>query len=91
MFDISTLLFFCTTTIIIGLTPDPVTFNVVARSLQGGTSQRILSSLSAGVGGLVHAFAATLGLSALVLQSVIAFCVLKYFGAAYLIYLGVRT
>ena len=50
-----------------------------------------MSSLGAGVGGLVHAVAATLGLSALVMQSMMAFCVLKYFGAAYLVYLGIRT
>lgn len=64
---------------------------IVARSLQGSVSHGILSVLGGFTGAFVHIAAATLGLSALVMQSVIAFSIIKYIGAAYLVYLGVRT
>lgn len=64
---------------------------IIARSLQGGVSYGILSVLGGFTGCFVHIAAATMGLSALIMNSVIAFSVIKYLGAAYLIYLGIRT
>ena len=63
---------------------------VVARSLEQGRTAGLVSVLGAAVGALVHIFAAALGISALLASSVIAFNAVKYLGAAYLIYLGVR-
>jgi threonine/homoserine/homoserine lactone efflux protein len=91
MIELPTLTLFLATTVVIGLTPGPVIVYVIARSLQGGSRYGVLSALGAFVGCFVHIAAATLGFSALVMQSVIAFNVLKYLGAAYLVYLGIRT
>jgi threonine/homoserine/homoserine lactone efflux protein len=64
---------------------------VLARSLGGGRSVGMRSSLGTGIGGLVHVVAAAVGLSALVAASATAFTIVKYLGAAYLIWLGVRA
>ena len=88
MFDSST---FLAIAIVAGLTPGPGMVYIVARSLQGGVSYGILSVLGTFTGTFVHIATATLGLSALVMKSIIAFSVIKYLGAAYLIYLGIRT
>jgi threonine/homoserine/homoserine lactone efflux protein len=64
---------------------------VVARTLGGGRRSGLLSTAGTAVGGLVHVVAAATGLSALLATSSVAFTVVKYVGAAYLIYLGVRT
>ncbi|MEM8533572.1 MAG: LysE family translocator [Chloroflexota bacterium] len=91
MFDPNTLLLFFAISIVSGLTPGPGLVYIVARSVQGGVSYGILSVLGGFTGGLIHIVAATLGLSALVMNSIIAFSVIKYLGAAYLVYLGIRT
>ena len=64
---------------------------MLARSLAGGRKEGILSSLGTFAGGLIHVIAAALGLSAILAASALAFSVVKYAGAAYLIYLGIRT
>ena len=91
MFDSNTLLLFLAISIVAGLTPGPGMVYIIARSLQGGVSYGILSVLGTFTGTFVHIAAATLGLSALIMKSVIAFSVVKYLGAAYLVYLGIRT
>ena len=63
---------------------------VLARTLAGGRREGVLSSLGTFFGGLVHVAAAATGLSLLLATSAAAFAVVKYAGAAYLIYLGVR-
>ena len=63
---------------------------IVARSVEQGRLAGLVSMLGIQVGGLVHVAAAALGLSALLVQSTLAFSVVKYAGAAYLVYLGVR-
>ena len=63
---------------------------VVARTVAGGRAEGLASCLGTGLGGLAHVLAAALGLSALIAQSALAFSVLKYVGAAYLVYLGLR-
>jgi len=63
---------------------------VTTRSLGQGRKAGVVSAIGIGVGNLVHTLAAALGLSALLMSSAIAYSVVKYVGAAYLIYLGVR-
>jgi threonine/homoserine/homoserine lactone efflux protein len=63
---------------------------IVARSLDQGRLAGLVSVLSIEVGNSVHVLAAALGLSALLLSSALAFSIVKYMGAAYLIYLGLR-
>jgi len=64
---------------------------VLARSLGGGTRVGLRSTLGTAAGGMGHVTAATIGLSALLMTSALAFEVVKLAGAAYLIVLGVRT
>jgi threonine/homoserine/homoserine lactone efflux protein len=70
--------------------PGPAVLYIVARSVEQGRLAGLVSMLGIQVGGLVHVAAAALGLSALLVQSALAFNVVKYAGAAYLVYLGVR-
>jgi threonine/homoserine/homoserine lactone efflux protein len=64
---------------------------VTARTLSGGKSDGIASALGASIGGLIHVIVATIGLSALLAASARAFMLVKYVGAAYLLFLGVRA
>jgi threonine/homoserine/homoserine lactone efflux protein len=82
---------FLTAAVILALTPGPGIFYVLARSLQGGRRIGLASAFGTALGGLVHVTAAALGLSALLATSALAFSVVKYAGAAYLLYLGIRT
>ena len=63
---------------------------VVARTVAGGHKEGLASCLGTGLGGLLHVLAAALGLSLLLAKSAVAFGLVKYVGAAYLVYLGVR-
>ena len=63
---------------------------MLARTLAGGRREGVLSSLGTFLGGLVHVVAAATGLSLVLATSAVAFAVVKYAGAAYLVYLGVR-
>lgn len=76
---------------LLAITPGPGIFYVAARSLAGGRGEGIASSLGTGLGGMVHVVAGACGVSAIVLASADLFSVLKWFGAAYLIYLGIRA
>jgi threonine/homoserine/homoserine lactone efflux protein len=81
---------FLSAALLLAITPGPGIFYVLARSLAGGRRAGILSSLGTFVGGFVHVIAAALGISAILAASALAFSVVKYAGAAYLIYLGIR-
>ncbi len=82
---------FITAAMALLLIPGPVVLYTVARSINQGRRAGFVSVLAAGIGDLCHVIAATLGLSAILLSSALAFSIVKYAGAAYLIYLGVRT
>src|SRR5262249_45264989 len=69
----------------------PGIFYVLARTLKGGRQEGLASSLGTAVGGLGHVVAAALGISTLLATSALAFEVVRYLGAAYLVYLGGRT
>ncbi|HZR40745.1 MAG TPA: LysE family translocator [Ktedonobacteraceae bacterium] len=73
------------------LIPGPNIIYIVTRSVDQGRRAGLVSALGVEVATLVHVTAAAFGLSALLLSSALAFSVVKYVGAAYLIYLGIRT
>ncbi len=81
---------FAIATVVLAITPGPGIAYVVARTVSGGRSEGLASCLGTGIGGLLHVLAAALGLSLIIAQSAVAFTLLKYLGAAYLIYLGIR-
>jgi len=86
----SILALFCVAALVILITPGPAVLYIVARSVDQGRLAGIVSTLGVAAGTLFHIAAATAGISALLLSSALAFSVLKYLGAAYLIYLGIR-
>jgi threonine/homoserine/homoserine lactone efflux protein len=81
---------FLTSALILLLTPGPAVLYVVARSVDQGRKAGLASVLGVELGNLCHAMGAALGVSAILLSSALAFNVVKYLGAAYLIYLGIR-
>lgn len=84
------LLLFATAAIILLLIPGPAVLYIVARSVDQGRRAGLASTSGIATGTLAHVLAATLGLSALMLSSAVAYSMVKYAGAAYLIYLGVK-
>ena len=76
--------------LILAVTPGPGIFYVLTRSLAGGCREGILSALGTFVGGLVHVIAAAAGISAILASSAVAFHSVRYAGAGYLVFLGVR-
>jgi threonine/homoserine/homoserine lactone efflux protein len=76
--------------VLLAITPGPGLAYVVARTVAAGRREGLASCLGTAVGGLLHVLAAALGLSMLLTQSALAFAIVKYVGAAYLVYLGVR-
>ncbi len=90
MFSLPNLSIFLVASLILLLTPGPAVLYIVARSLDQGRLAGFVSVLSIEVGNFAHVLAATLGLSAILVSSALAFSIVKYLGAAYLIYLGVR-
>ena len=89
--DITEFVLYLAAASLLAVTPGPGIFYVAARSLAGGRAEGIASSLGTALGGLVHVLAGALGISALVLASAELFTALKWVGAAYLVWLGVRT
>lgn len=89
--DWSTLILFAAAAAILVFTPGPNTLYIIARSIQHGRIAGIVSSLGVETGTLIHVAAAAFGISAVLVSSALAFNIVKYAGAAYLIYLGIRT
>jgi threonine/homoserine/homoserine lactone efflux protein len=73
------------------LTPGPAVLFIVARSVAQGRAAGLVSVLGIHLGTIAHITAAAVGLSALVVSSALAFAIVKYLGAAYLIWMGIRT
>jgi threonine/homoserine/homoserine lactone efflux protein len=90
LIDPAKLALFLAATVALVVTPGPVVLYVVARSMSQGTRAGLASVLGAELGNAVHVAAAALGLAALLASSALAFSLVKYLGAAYLIALGVR-
>src|SRR6202158_3527344 len=90
MLDSHRFLLFFIAALVLAVTPGPGIFYVLARTLAGGRREGILSSLGTFAGGMFHVFAAALGISAILAASAVAFHTVKYAGAAYLVWLGIR-
>src|SRR6266852_3107222 len=90
MFDSTKLLLFLTAAVLLAVAPAPGRLYVLARSLAGGKREGVLSALGTFLGGMVHVFAAALGISIVLAKYALAFAAVKYMGAAYLCFLGVR-
>jgi len=90
MIDPHRFLLFLAAAIVLAVTPGPGIFYVLARTLAGGRREGFQSSFGTFFGGLFHVFAAALGVSAILAASAVAFHTVKYAGAAYLVFLGVK-
>jgi threonine/homoserine/homoserine lactone efflux protein len=90
MFDSTRFLLFLTAAVLLAIAPGPGMLYVLARSLAGGRREGVLSALGTFLGGMVHVFGAALGISIILARSAAAFAAVKYVGAAYLCFLGVR-
>jgi threonine/homoserine/homoserine lactone efflux protein len=88
--DLAHFLTFAAATLILNLTPGPDMMYIIARSLGQGRRAGLVSALGITGGCLFHAFAATVGIAALLRSWPIAFDAIRYAGAVYLIYLGIR-
>jgi RhtB (resistance to homoserine/threonine) family protein len=90
LFDPTRLAAFMLAGIALNLTPGPDTMYVLARSIGQGRSAGVVSALGISAGCLFHIAAAALGLSALLATSAMAFTVVKWVGAGYLVWMGVQ-
>ncbi len=91
MLDVGTLLVYAGASLALLVVPGPSVLYVVALSVRQGRRAGIASVLGVGAGAYVHFIAAAAGLSALIAASATAFAVVKWAGAGYLVFLGVRT
>lgn len=89
MFGTHDLLLFIATGLLLNATPGPDTLYIVGRSSTQGWRAGATAALGIGAGTLVHITAAAVGLSAILAASATAFTVVKFAGAAYLIYIGI--
>jgi threonine/homoserine/homoserine lactone efflux protein len=83
-------LIFLSAAVVLAVSPGPGIIYVLARSLRGGRAIGLASCFGTAFGGMVHVVAAGLGLSVILARSAAAFLAVKYLGAAYLVYLGIR-
>lgn len=90
MIDLTTLLLYSTGAIVIIMSPGPDFLFVITKGIAQGRKAGIYSAIGISVGLVVHTFLAAMGLSALVQTSGIAFQTVKFIGAGYLIYLGIK-
>jgi threonine/homoserine/homoserine lactone efflux protein len=90
MIDSTHFFLFCTAALALLVVPGPSVTYIVARSVDQGGRAGLVSVLGIHTGTLVHVFAAVAGLSAVIASSAVAFSVVKYAGAVYLIFIGVR-
>ncbi|MFM9107608.1 MAG: LysE family translocator, partial [Chloroflexota bacterium] len=89
--DAGTLTLFMAATFALLIVPGPAVLYIVARGIDQGRRAALASAAGISAGSLVHVTLAVLGLSAVVASSEIAFNALKWLGALYLVYMGVRT
>jgi threonine/homoserine/homoserine lactone efflux protein len=90
MIETQKLALFLTASVVLAATPGPGMLYVLSRTLAGGKREGILSSLGTFLGGMVHVVAAAAGLSIVLATSALAFSLVKFAGAGYLIYLGCK-
>src|SRR5215831_9230895 len=90
MFNWARFILFLGAAVLLAIAPGPGMLYVLARSLAVGKREGVLSAVGTFFGGMVHVFAAALGVSIILAKSAVAFAAVKYVGAAYLGFLGVR-
>jgi RhtB (resistance to homoserine/threonine) family protein len=81
---------FLLTGILLNLTPGNDTIFILTKSMAQGKKAGIVSALGIGTGGMVHIVFAALGLSVIIAKSILLFTIIKYAGAAYLLYMGYK-
>lgn len=91
MFESTQIITFIFASLLLLVIPGPAVFFVVAKSIDQGRTAGVVSVLGIQIGTLVHLAAAALGISAILVTSAMAFNVIKYAGAAYLIYMGIKS
>lgn len=91
MLDISTLGAFIVVVIGLFLIPGPAVFLTITRAAQGGHKTGIMTGLGIATGDFLHVLLAAVGFSAILMTSAVAFNVVKFVGAAYLLYMGIRA
>jgi threonine/homoserine/homoserine lactone efflux protein len=91
MFGIVNFSVFIITGIILNLTPGADTMYILGNSMSNGKKAGIMSALGISTGCIVHTILAALGLSVILAKSALAFNIIKYLGAVYLVYLGIRS
>lgn len=91
MFGITGYGLFLISSILLNLTPGADTIYILGSSISNGRKAGILSALGVSTGCLVHTTLAGLGLSVILAKSALAFNLVKFLGAGYLVYLGIRT
>jgi threonine/homoserine/homoserine lactone efflux protein len=90
MLDSTRFFVFMTAAVLLAIAPGPGMLYVLARCLAGGKREGVLSAFGTFLGGMVHVLAAALGVSIILAKSAFAFAAVKYLGAAYLCFLGVK-
>lgn len=90
MFDSTRMVLFLSAALLLAIAPGPGMLYVLARCLAGGRREGVVSALGTFLGGMLHVIAAALGVSVVLARSAAAFAVVKYVGAIYLCFLGVR-
>jgi threonine/homoserine/homoserine lactone efflux protein len=88
--DASTFALFVVAALVLLVVPGPSVLYIVARSIEGGRTAGLVSVLGVQTGAMVHIAFAAVGLSAILASSAVAFSVIKWLGAAYLVWLGLR-
>lgn len=91
MFGIVNYGVFIISAIMLNLTPGADTMYILGNSISNGKKVGIMSALGINTGCIIHTVMAALGLSAILTKSAYAFKIIKYLGASYLIYLGIRS
>jgi threonine/homoserine/homoserine lactone efflux protein len=91
MISLDNFLLFAFASLMLNITPGNDMLYVATRSASQGVKAGIVSSLGIAGGCIVHLLAAVIGLSAIIANSAVAFNIIKYIGAAYLVYLGIRS
>ena len=91
MISLDDFLLFAFASLVLNITPGNDMLYVATRSASQGVKAGIVSSLGIAGGCIVHLFAAVIGLSAIIANSAVAFNIIKYMGAAYLVYLGIKS
>jgi threonine/homoserine/homoserine lactone efflux protein len=82
---------FLAAALILAVVPGPGILYVAARTMSGGSAAGLASTAGTALGGIVHVVAGAIGVSAIILASAELFTALKFCGALYLVWLGIRT